>query len=192
METFKIIVDVLASLSAVIAIGSVMVGWYWSARKPLKIDRTVVHKKNDKATFILVVKNVKPFPVEIKRTDCYRRKKYEVQKKQGGKPEYSELFSGSDRVFDSKEVFEIGANGHTDIRINDVSFSDIPAKMLFLLETSHGHHEIWCKDVTIVEIGKAEVYSLEYKHDFKSKWYAKTVYYWKKLKELTSRTNGRA
>jgi len=162
-----------------------MTGWYRSARRQLKITRTVVHKKNEKGTFILVVKNVKPYPVVIKRTDCYRRKKYEIQKKHGGKPEYSELFSGSEMIFSNKEVFEIAANGHTDIRISDVSLSDIPAKLLFLLETSHGYHELWCEEVMIVEMGKTEVYSLEYKHDFESKWFAKTVYYWKKLKELT-------
>lgn len=192
MESFKITVDILASLSALIAIVSVMVSWYRSARKPLKIARTVVHKKNDQATFILAVKNVKPYPVVIRRTDCYRRKKYEVQKKHGGKPEYSELFSGSEKIFGSKEMFEIAANGHTNIRISDVSLSDIPPKLLFLLETSHGYHELWCKELTIVEIGKVEVYSLEYKHDFESKWRAKAVHHWKRLKELTRRSAGRA
>ncbi|HEX7061541.1 MAG TPA: hypothetical protein VF200_06190 [Woeseiaceae bacterium] len=188
LEKFKIAVDILASLSAIVAIVSAMTSWYRSARRPLKIVRTVIHKKNDKATFILVVKNVKPHPVVIRRTDCYRRKKYEVQKKHGGKPEYSELFPVSERIFDSKEIFEIAANGHTDIRISDVSWSDIPAKLLFLLETSHGYHELWCKELMIVEIGKAEVYSLEYTHDFESKWRAKVVYYWKRLKELTRRS----
>jgi hypothetical protein len=130
----------------------------------------------------LVVKNVKPYPVVIKRTDCYRRKKYEVQKKHGEKPEYSELFSGSERIFGTKAEFEIAANGHTDIRISDVSLSDIPTRLLFLLETSHGYHELWCKEVTVVEIGKVDVYSLEYKLDFESKWHAKVVYYWKRLK----------
>ena len=85
-------------------------------------------------------------------------------------------------IFTNKETFEIAAKGHTDIRICDVSLSDIPAKLLFLLETSHGYHELWCKDVILVEIGKADVYSLEYKCDFNSKWLAKAVYYWKRLR----------
>jgi len=192
LEKFKVIVDTLASLSAFIAIVSVMVGWYRSARKPLKIVRTVIHKENDKATFILVVKSVKEYPVAIKRLDCYRRKKYEVQKKEGGKPEYSVVFAGSEMIFGSKETFQIAANGHTDIRVSEVGFSDVPSKLLFLLETSHGYHELWCKDVTTVELGKTEVYSLEYGYEFESKWPAKAVYYWKKLRELTRRSTGRA
>lgn len=79
MENFKIIVDILASISVLIAIVSVLVSWYRNTQKPLKIIRTIVHK-NDKTTFILVIKNVKPYPVVIKNTDCYRKKKYEIQK----------------------------------------------------------------------------------------------------------------
>lgn len=182
---YKVIADTLASVAAFVAIVSVMVGWYRSARKPLNITRVVVHRKKDETTFILVVKNVKPYPITIKRTECYRRKKYEVQKKLGGKIEYSELFPGSELLSTSSQTFEIFPNGHTDIRIAGVANLDIPEKLLFLLETSHGYHELWCKDVSIVDIGKVNVYGVEFKHDCDSKYQAKALYYWKLIKELT-------
>lgn len=182
---YKIIADTLASFASFVAIVSVMVGWYRSARKPLKITRVVVHRKKDETTFILVVKNVKPYPVTIKRVDCYRRKKYEVQKKSEGRPEYSALYPGSEILFTNVQEFEIAANGHTDIRITVASNIDAPEKFLFLLETSHGHHELWCKHISIVEIGKVDVYDLEYRLDYNSKYRAKAMYYWKLMKELT-------
>lgn len=188
---YKVLADTLASVAAFVAIVSVMVSWYRSATKPLKITRVVVHRKEDETTFILVVKNVKPYPVTIKRTDCYRRKKHQVQKKLGGKPEYSELFPGSEMLSTSRQAFEIAANGYTDIRIAGARNLDIPEKLLFLLETSHGYHELWCKDVSIVEIGKVDVYSVEYKYDHESKRRAKALYYWKLLKELTTRSSRR-
>ncbi len=108
-----------------------------------------------------------------------------MQKKHGGKPEYSEFHPESEMIFTSKETFEIPSNAHTDIRINVRAALTIPSKLLFLFETSHGYHELPCKDVLIVEIGKVDVYSVEYKLDYESKHRAKAVYYWKLLKELT-------
>jgi hypothetical protein len=188
---YKIIADTLASAAALVAIVSVMASWYRSARKPLKITSVVVHKKEDETAFILVVKNVKSYPVTIKRTGCYRRKKYQVQKKLGGKPQYSELFPGSEMLSASREPFEIAANGHTDIRIAGARNLNIPGKLLFLLETSHGYHELWCKDVLIVEIGKVDMHGVEYKYEYESKRRAKALYYWKLLKDLTTRCSGR-
>lgn len=182
---YKVLADTLASVAAFVAIVSVMVEWYRSARKPLKITRVVIHRKKNETTFILVVKNWKAYPITVKRVDCYRRKRYEVQKKRGGKPEYSELLAGSEMIFSRKMDFDISANGHTDLRIGIVGNANILEKLLFLLETSHGYHELWCKDVTIVEIGKVDVYSLECKHDYNSKLSAKSMFYWKLLKELT-------
>ena len=183
---FKVIVDTLSSIAAFIAIVSVMASWYRSSRKPLKVDRVVLHKKSDDITFIIVIKNRNAYPVTINRSDCYKRKKYEVQKKHGGKPEFSEFYSGSEMLFTCKETFEIQANANTDIRINMAAAATIPPKLLFLFQTSHGPHELRCKDVSVVEFEKLDVYGLEYKLDYKHKYKAKTVYYWKKVKELTS------
>jgi hypothetical protein len=182
---FKVIVDTLSSLAAFVAIVSVMIGWYRSARKPLKISRVVIHKEDNKNTFILVIRNVKNHPAMIKRVDCYRGKKYEVQKKPGRLPEYNEFHPGSKMIFCCENAFEIPANAHTDIRIEVATNIDIPSKLLFLLETSHGYHDLNCRDISIVNIGKVDVYSLEYDHEFETKYRAKVVYYWELLKELT-------
>jgi len=183
---FKVLVDTLASIASLVAIVSVMVGWYRSARRPLRVTRVVVHKSTNDLTFIVLVKNVKDYPVTIQRTDCYRRKKYEVQKKHGGRPEYSKFFPGSEMIFTSRDTFEIAANGHTDIRIRIAGTTDIPSRLLFLLETSHGYHELWCKEIVVVEIGKVEVYGVEYKDEYRSKWIARAMYHVALLRDLVS------
>jgi hypothetical protein len=75
LENFKLIVDTLASLAAFVAIITVLASWYRSIRKPLVIQRIVVHRKKDKTTFILIIKNVKDYPVEIKKLEGYNKEK---------------------------------------------------------------------------------------------------------------------
>jgi len=183
MNQYKNIIDILTSLASLIAIISVLVSWYRSTQKPLKIERVVIHKKKTESTFILVVRNRKDYPVEIKSINCYTKRKYEVQKKNNQKPEYSELLSLSDSLFISSDHFEIGANGHTDIRIKCGAFSGQVHRLLFSINTSHGYHEIWCKDMLEVDIGQTEVYGLEYRHEYQSKYRAKIKYYWVRLIE---------
>ncbi|MRR54275.1 MAG: hypothetical protein EG822_07165 [Deltaproteobacteria bacterium] len=183
MTQYKNIIDILSSMASFIAIIGVMVSWYKSAQKPLKIDRVVIHKKETENTFILVVKNRKNYPVEIKSISCYRKPKYQIQKKNNQKPEYMKLLSLSDSYFSSSEHFEIGANGHTDIRVKCGPFSGQANRLLFSIYTSHGYHEIWCKDILEVDIGKTEVYGLEYQHEYQSKYRAKIQYYWLRLLE---------
>ena len=107
----------LASLASVVAIVTVLISWYRSARKALRIERVVIHRKPTESTYILVVKNRKDYPVEIKSTDCYTRKIYNIEKKLNQKPEYSALLNLSDNLFRNSDKFIIGANGNTDIRI---------------------------------------------------------------------------
>lgn len=188
---FKTLVDTLASVASIIAIITAMISWYRSAKRPLSITRVVVHKSAEGTKFIVFVKNVKDYPVTINSIECYRKKKYEVQKRQGGKPEYSELFLGTEMVFPNKGTFEIPANGHANIQISISSVVDVPRKLLFLTRTSHGFHELWCKEVIVVEVGQPDVYSLEYKHEYESKWIAKTKYYVALIRELTIRCSRR-
>ena len=184
MELFKVIVDTLASVASIIAIVSVLVSWYRSARKPLVVESLVIHQKQQETTFILRVRNVKDYPVEIKRIDCYRRKKYTVQKKTGQKPEYFEGLPLAERIFTAENAWCVAANGHTDIRVPLNSEVEIPPKILFFMETSHGFHELWCSDLTIVPIGKVEVYDLEYKYNPTSRAHAKARYWFMVVKEL--------
>lgn len=184
---FKVLVDTLASVASVIAIVSVLVGWYRSARKPLKIIRVVVHRKKDEMTFILITKNRQAYRVTTKRIDCYKRKIFEVKKKTGGKPEYSERLSSREMLFMGRAEFEVPANANTDIRINVTGSANIPDRLLFSIETSHGYHELWCDDITVVDIGNSEAYSVDYQEEYHSKVVAKLIFYWKILGELTRR-----
>lgn len=182
---FKVVVDTLASLAALIAILSVLVGWYSSARKPLSISRVVVHKKADGLTYILVTKNRKSYPVETKRIDCFSKKTFEIEQRVGEKPEYVEKLSSRYAVFSSKASFEVPVKGNIDIRIEVEGQADISDRLVFSIDTTHGYHEIFCNDINVVEIGKAEVYSVEFKKEYSSKIRAKMVYCWRRILELT-------
>lgn len=188
---FKVVVDTLASLAAFIAILSVLIGWYSSARKPLSISRVVVHKKDSGLTFILVTKNRKAYPVKTKRIDCYSRKFFEVEQRVGGKPQYAERLSSRYAVFLSKHEFEVPAKGNIDIRIEVTREFEIPSRLIFSVDTTHGYHDLVCADITVVEIGKTEVYSVDFKKEYNSKILAKVVYYWKRVSELTRRSSRR-
>lgn len=178
MEKYKYIVDILSSTASLIAILTVLYSWYKSAQKPLAIDRVVVHKSNSSNTYILVIKNRKPYPVTIKATRCYTTKVYEVEVKTGRKPEYSEQLLGSNSLFQNTSDFEIAPNGHTDIRITGSNPPEKVNKLLFSINTSHGYHELWCKEILLVDVGVAETYDLDYRHPFNYKITAKLKYYW--------------
>lgn len=188
---FKVVVDTLASLAALIAILSVLVGWYSSARKPLSISRVVVHKKDDGLTYIIVTKNRTSYPVETKRIDCFSQKTFEIEQRVGEKPEYVEKLSSRYSVFSSKASFEVPAKGNIDIRMEVGGQNDIPDRLIFSIDTTHGYHEISCNDITVVEIGKSVVYSVEFKKEYGSKSRAMMVYFWKRIVELTKRCSRR-
>lgn len=188
---FKVVLDTLASLAALVAILSVLVGWYSSARKPLSISRVVVHKKGDGLTYIIVTKNRKSYPVETRRIDCFSKKTYEIEQRVGEKPEYVEKLSSRYAVFSSKASFEVPAKGNVDIRIEVNGQTEIPDRLVFSIDTTHGYHEVSCNDITVVEIGKTVVYSVEFKKEYGSRVRAKMVYFWRKILELTKRCSRR-
>lgn len=182
---FKVIVDTFASLAALVAILSVLVGWYSSARKPLSISRVVVHKKDGSLKYILVMKNRKSYPVETKKIDCYTRKTFEIEQRVGEKPEYIEKLSSRYAVFSSKVSFKVPAKGNIHISIEVDGQTDISDQLIFSIDTTHGYHEISCKNITVIEIGKAVVYSVEFKKECVSKSRAKMVYLWRRIVVLT-------
>lgn len=188
---FKVFVDTLASFAALIAILSVLIGWYSSTRKPLSISRVVIHKKDSGLTFILVTQNRKSYPVEAKRMDCFSKKFFEVEQRVGEKPEYAERLSSRYAVFSSKYQFEVPAKGNLDVRIEVTTQVEIPDRLIFSVDTSHGYHELVCNDITVVEIGKTDVYSVDFKKEYDSKILAKARYYWQRISELTKRFSRR-
>jgi len=110
MCEYKCFMEILSATASIIAIIGVAWGWYKSAQKPLTMDRVVIHKKKEESTYILIVKNRKSYPVEIKSINCYTKHTYKVDQKNNQKPEYSAVLSLSDSPFLCNESFEIGAN----------------------------------------------------------------------------------
>lgn len=184
MNAYQTIVDNLTALASLIAILTVLFSWRQSARLPLLIEKLIIHQKDVSTTYFLVIKNRKPYPVEIKSIGCYNKPKYKVEKKAGQPPEFLSLLSSSDLRFHSNEVFEIGANGHTDIRISDGAADSFPEKLLFSIDTSHGYHQIWCKSILVVPMKlerSARAQKIESTYSYQNKMGAKIRYYWLKL-----------
>lgn len=178
MNTFKLILDLLTSVAALVAIVATLAAWYRSARKPIAIDRLVIHKKNDESTFILILKNRKDYPVTIKRIDCYTRRHFIVTKKSSEPPEYQESLNLAERVMHDQSEFQLLANAHTDKRIKADPIEGSYSKLLFSLDTSHGFHQLWCNNILIVPMGVGETYELDYERDFHSKIQARLFYAW--------------
>jgi hypothetical protein len=177
MNEFKVLVDVLSSVASLIAITTVLFSWYRSAQKPLSIQRVVVHNKKDSKRFILVVKNHKNYPITIKGINGFLKSKAQVEKFNGYEPEYKEILSLHDCIFISNEVFEIAANGHTDIKVEDSSHMRTGEEFVFSTHTSHGYHELKCKNITNVEMtGGAKAYGVEFTKEYDSKFKAKLKY----------------
>jgi hypothetical protein len=184
VSKYKDIVDMLASLASLIAIISVLISWYRNSRKPLKVEKVIIRRKDSESRYILIIKNKKDYPVEIKSAECYTNKKYEILKKMGQKPEYSEMLSHSERLFSDSQKFKIEANGHTDISIIGRNINNNITKLLFSLHTSHGYHELWCSNILIVPVEQIQIFDVEYHYKFETKFKARIKYYWVQLKDF--------
>ena len=184
--------DVLTSIASLAAIVAVLVGWYFSARKPLSIRRVVIHNNlhEAKSTFILMVRNVQSYPVKIHYLDCFTQKCFRVRKRRGGAIEYSQTYSSNYQVFGAKVDFEVPARGYTDHRVDGGKFEEIfktreeITTLLFTMRTTHGYHELLCKDVTVAKLGNTEVYSLEFEEDFSSGFKGRAYYLWRRFKGI--------
>lgn len=185
MENYKYVVDALSSTAALIAIITVLWSWFKNSQKPLTIEGLVVHNKTAESTYIIVIKNRKSYPVIIKSTFCHVKALYIVEKKNNQKPEYMETLSLSDSLFMNNDTFEIGANGHTDIRISGKNLPKGIRKLFFSIQTSHGYHQAWCKKIKTVDMtGKTQVFGMDEMYDFDSKFKAKRKYYWLRVVNL--------
>ena len=179
MSKFQDVVDLLSSMAALIAIISVMVSWFRSKQKPLKIERVVLHRKESECNYILVVKNRKDFPVVIKSINAYTTPKFRIEQQYGNKPMYSEVLSLSDSLFLNSDSTEIGARGHEHVKVVGNHFTGNLSRILFSIQTSHGYHEIWCKKILTVEMdGKTTVIALKHLYESNQKVKALSKYYW--------------
>ena len=183
MFDIQLTFDLLASVASVVAIVAALIAWYRSAQEPLRIKRVVLHLKKNASTFILIVKNRKPYPVDIKSISCYTRLLVEIKKSANEPSEYSELLNLADSVFDSTTQFTIGANGDTDIRIKAAQVPGGYGKLLFSMHTSHGYHRLWCKRILEVNMGAGQLRQLDYRRDFESRTSGRLFYLWARLRE---------
>lgn len=173
--------DTLTATASFIAIGSVLWSWYRNTQKPLIVDRVVIHQKLYESTYILIIKNRKPYPVQINSASCFSKKSYLVRKVADHNPSYSSILNMAFCKFSSKETLEIGANGHTEMRIKGNVLKEPLERMLFSLKTSHGYHELWCKNILTVDMsGNTSVYTLDYDYEYHNKFKANIRYYWLK------------
>ena len=178
MSDVKLLFDVLSSLAAFLAIVTVTISWHKSLRKPLKLARILIHKRSDSATCILVIRNLKDYPVIIERIDGYLREVYEVKKKTGGTPEYSACLFGTNKFLSYTQSVEIPAQGRMDVHIV-IQGAELPNRdAVFLLKTSHGFQQVRQKQVDIVEVGKVSVYSLEIDETYDSVLQGKLRYWY--------------
>lgn len=184
MEKFKLLMDIVASLAALVAIVTILISWYRNAQKTLRIERVIIYGKQANTIYNLVVKNRKDYPVVIKSITCYTKKVYNIEKKPNEKPAYSELLKGSDILSRNKENHTVGPKGNTDIKMVGIHSKDKINKLLFCIESSHGSYQIWCRNLVFEKFGKCDVYDLEYRHEYESWLLAKTKYYWEKTKNI--------
>lgn len=187
MYSLKYTVDILSSIASIIAIITVLLAWHRSVQKALKIERVVIHRKDSDSTYILVIKNRKQYPVIIKSISGFKRRLYKVEKKENQSTEYDSILNYSDCVLESKDVFEMGASGNTDIRVNGITTQDDLHKLLFSLHTSHGYHEILCSNIITLNMNISEVYGLEFRYQYESLIKAKAKYYWLRFLEIIKR-----
>lgn len=177
MESFKFIVDVLSSITAIIAILTASFSLFKNSQSAIKVERVVIHKNDTSSSYIMVIKNSKSYPVRINQAECYTKIMYKVEKKNNQRPEYMEALSLKDNVFIDPTGFEIAANGHTDIRIQGGHVDKNISKILFSFQTSHGYHQQWCKKIIMVNLNKKpQVFGMDFMYDTDSKLKAKAKY----------------
>jgi hypothetical protein len=175
MDKFKLVVDILSSIAAVIAIFTVLVAWISSKKKPLKVKRVVIHQSTDSSTYILEIENNKPYPVEIKNTRCFTKKHYKVEQINNCFPTLHSAYSLTDSPFLADEVHLIQPNGFTDVRFHKGANLNDVKELTFLMDTSHGFHSLKCKNITLVKM-ETQTFGMEAIEEYNSWLPALTSY----------------
>jgi hypothetical protein len=175
--SFKIIVDTLSSLAALIAIVTVLIAWYKSARKALSIKQVVVHQASDKFTYIIKIKNIKPYAVTINNINCYKQKSFMVEKENHKRPKYRYGYQLQDMAFKTNEKFTIQANGLTEISIPTNTKLDGIKQLLLDMSTSHGDQFLICKNIFLAPSTATLVIGMEFNEHYSSKFKALRNYY---------------
>tara|TARA_Y100000310_G_C20703217_1_gene832046 strand:- start:11409 stop:11993 length:585 start_codon:yes stop_codon:yes gene_type:complete len=167
MDKFKLVVDILSSTAAMIAIFTVLVAWISSKKKPLKVKRVVIHQSSDSSMYILEIENNKPYYVEVKATQCFTKKHYKVEQVNNCFPTIRGTYSLTDSVFLADKIHSIQPNGCTDLRFNKGKNLNDVKELIFLMDTSHGFHSLKCKNITLVNMG-TQVFGMEAVEEYSS------------------------
>lgn len=155
MDTFKFVVDILSAMASMIAIFTVLIAWYSSIKKPLKVKRVVMHQHIDSSTYILEIENNKSYPVEVKSTKCFTKKCYKVEQMKNFFPTIRDTWSLNDIHFSADENHIIQPCGFTDVIFDKVVNQDQVNELIFLMDTSHGFHSLKCKKIDLVNMEKS-------------------------------------
>lgn len=177
----SIVLDALASFAATVAIVTALVSWARATRKPIALRRIVIHNKRASSADHIFLKNRREFPVSINEAAIFERKKYQVQRKVGGAPEYDEFLSSPVIINKPNPPFEMKPFGHDSLSIDSGSRAPSLKHAVLMLKTSHGYHEFRCKNLTDVEAGTSEVYKVAFRSEKRSKLLALVILTWRRM-----------
>ncbi len=176
MYKFKLMVEVLSSIASLVAIIVVLIAWYKNSLKALKIVQVIVSNNEDKASYTLIVKNRKPYPIEIRGISSFTHEVYKVEQKKNYAPEYLPSLCCDYSPFMSNEPKNIAEYGFTSINYKGEKYTKSMTQLLFSLNTSHGFFRLKCKDINIVNVGESQIYKIEYSENYQSRFKALIKY----------------
>ena len=181
---FKSVVDTLSSVAALIAIITVLTAWYKNARRALEIKQIVIRQTPDKFTYIIQIKNIKPYSVTIKGMRSYKKKSFYVEKEEHQKPKYSYGYQYNDLAFQTNEEFTIHANGLTEILVpTNIRLEGIK-NLIIDMATSHGNQFITCNNIILAPSMATLVFDMEFDEKYSSKFTALYNFYKLKIKHM--------
>ncbi|HGS4547231.1 TPA: hypothetical protein ACMDOH_003617 [Vibrio cholerae] len=176
--SFKDFVDVLSSVASLVAIASVLIAWYQSRLKPLKLKRVLVHKNKTSTTFFLYVINRQAYPVKVKNLKCFTKMTFKISQKNNCRPERVQKLDYDDFVFQTQDEYEIEAYADCSIKIDcDKPITFDSDKLVLSIQTSHGYHFLKVRDIDIVHMGTCSVaYRVPFEKTFDSKMKARAYH----------------
>lgn len=179
--SFKYMVDLLSSVASIVAIVSVLVAWYQSRRKPLKIKRVLVHQKEKSTRVFLYLINRAAYPVNIKSIKCFKKISYQVLQKNDYCPERVQQLDYKDFIFQTQQKDEIEAFANCHVVVDIGHLVQVDSKQLILsLQTSHGYHLLKVNDIDVVRMGVASAaYLVPFEKVFDSSIKARLYHFFK-------------
>ena len=149
MSNFKLIVDILASLAALVAILTVLGSWWHSRLPPLIVSQMVISRVGSKHRIFVRLQNRRQYPVKILSLDCYRDRKFNVRGNRNEKPTLFPSVSVGDKVLSYKEldIVEFGESiFDTETSVENLDID----RFYFSVRTLHGRMDLVCNNVVYI------------------------------------------